>query len=105
MPAADVFSALASPTRRKILELLLDGPLSAGAIASRFDLNRPAVSEHVHVLRATGLVTEEGRGRHRFYHLSPGPLSAVGEWMKPFEHYWRARLRALARTLSEEKET
>ncbi|HUJ74418.1 MAG TPA: metalloregulator ArsR/SmtB family transcription factor, partial [bacterium] len=83
MPAESVFGALANPTRRKILELLLAGPLSAGDIASRFALNRPAVSEHVHVLCAAGLVTEEERGRHRFYHLDARPLSAVGEWMQP----------------------
>lgn len=103
MAADGVFSALANPARRQILVMLLDGPRSAGDIASRFKLNRPAVSEHVHVLCGVGLVSEEERGRHRFYHLNPAPLAQVGDWLRPFDLYWRQRMRALAKTLSEEK--
>jgi DNA-binding transcriptional ArsR family regulator len=102
MPAPAVFAALASPVRRRILELLLDGPRAASAIASEFPLNRPAVSEHVQVLRSMGLVREEARGRQRFYHLDPAPLAEITAWLRPFERYWARRIRALKETLDKE---
>ena len=104
MSATAAFTALANPVRRRILELLLDGPRAATDIAAEFTLNRPAVSEHVHVLRTAGLVAEEARGRRRFYHLNAAPLSEVSDWLLPFERYWKQRLRALKRTLHEEEQ-
>ncbi|MGW3243056.1 ArsR/SmtB family transcription factor [Streptomyces sp. NPDC001070] len=97
----DVFSALANPVRRRLLESLRDGPRAVNDLAGRFELSRPAVSEHLQVLRQAGLVREEPRGRQRFYHLEPEPLAEVGEWLHPFEHYWRARLRSLRDLLDE----
>jgi DNA-binding transcriptional ArsR family regulator len=91
----DVFGALANPVRRQLLEALRDGPLPAGELAGRFALSRPSVSEHLGVLRHAGLVTEEPRGRHRYYHLAASPLAEVQEWLDPFERYWRGRLTAL----------
>ena len=102
MPVTDIFGALANPVRRRILELLRERPRAAGEIAAAFELNRPAVSEHLQVLRNAGLVTEEARGRLRIYHLAPGALAEVGEWLRPFEQYWRERMRALRETLDEE---
>ena len=104
MPATDVFGALANPVRRRILELLREGPRAAGDIASGFELNRPAVSEHLQVLRNIGLVTEEVRGRQRFYHLHAESLGEVDAWLHPFERYWKQRLLALNDVLSEDQE-
>ncbi|NUO55935.1 MAG: winged helix-turn-helix transcriptional regulator [Hamadaea sp.] len=101
MPA-DVFSALANPVRRQILEALREGPRPVNELAARFELGRPAVSEHLQVLRQAELVREEPRGRQRFYHLRPERLAEVGDWLHPFEHYWRGRLRALRDLLDEE---
>ncbi|GAA1936650.1 ArsR/SmtB family transcription factor [Kitasatospora viridis] len=98
----DVFGVLANPVRRKLLDCLRDGPRSTGDLAGLFELGRPAVSEHLAVLRAAGLVREEPRGRHRFYHLEPGPLAEVEAWLRPFEQYWSQRLDALAAVLDEE---
>ncbi|HEY4375453.1 MAG TPA: metalloregulator ArsR/SmtB family transcription factor [Burkholderiales bacterium] len=98
----DVFGALASPVRRRILEILRAGPRPAGEIAAGFELNRPAVSEHLQVLRNCGLVVEEAQGRQRIYHLKPQALAEVGEWLHPFEHYWRGRMRALKDVLEQE---
>lgn len=95
MPDADVFGALANPVRRQLLEALRAGPLPAGELAGRFALSRPAVSEHLAVLRNARLVTEEPRGRHRYYHLAAEPLTEVRDWLGPFEQFWRGRLRAL----------
>ncbi|UDY37772.1 ArsR/SmtB family transcription factor [Dermatobacter hominis] len=94
-PGPDVFGALANPVRRRILELLADGPRNAGAIAGEFELSRPAVSEHLAVLRRAELVTEEVRGRERHYALAAGPLAELDDWLRPFERYWRHTLRGL----------
>jgi DNA-binding transcriptional ArsR family regulator len=98
----DVFGALANPVRRKLLELLREGPQAVNDLAGHFELGRPAISEHLQVLRQSGLVREEPRGRQRFYHLEPVPLAEVGEWLHPFEHYWRDQLRALRDLLDQE---
>jgi DNA-binding transcriptional ArsR family regulator len=95
VPDVDVFGALANPVRRQLLDALRDGPLAAGELAGRFALSRPAVAEHLAVLRRAGLVTEEPRGRHRYYHLSAAPLTEVRDWLHPYERYWRERLTAL----------
>lgn len=103
MPATDVFGAIANPVRREILDLLREGPRPAGEIAGRFDQNRPAVSEHLQVLRSVGLVESEVVGRQRIYQLTPQSLSQIERWLQPFEGYWRRRLRALEQTLAEEE--
>lgn len=100
---ADVFSALANPVRREILVSLRDGPRAVNDLASRFALSRPAVSEHLQVLRRARLVREEPRGQQWFYHLAPLPLAEVEAWLKPFERYWEKRLDALAEVLDEER--
>ncbi|MDX6315256.1 MAG: hypothetical protein QOF44_4720 [Streptomyces sp.] len=98
----DVFSALANPVRRQLLESLRDGPRAVNDLAGQFELSRPAVSEHLQVLRQAHLVREEPRGRQRFYHLEAAPLAEVGDWLHPFEHYWRARMRSLRDVLDQE---
>jgi DNA-binding transcriptional ArsR family regulator len=103
MPVTDIFGALANPVRRRILELLRENPRAAGDIAQEFELNRPAISEHLQVLRNVGLISEEIRGRQRVYHLNAPPLSEVRDWLHPFERYWKQRLDALNETLAKEK--
>lgn len=103
MPVNDIFGAVANPVRRRILELLLEESLAAGEIASRFELNRPAVSEHLQVLRNVGIVSEKVQGRQRIYHLNANSLQQIKEWLAPFEHYWQQRLIALNAALSEEE--
>ncbi|MBF6126155.1 ArsR/SmtB family transcription factor [Nocardia brasiliensis] len=94
-----LFGALANPTRRDILDLLLDGEQSVQSIAERFDMARPSVSEHLKVLREVGLVGEEKRGRFRYYRVEPQPLHDLQSWLAPFERYWRARMRDLGDVL------
>lgn len=91
-----VFLALANPVRRELLEILVDRPLSAGELSDRFALSRPAVAEHLKVLRDAGLVTDQPHGRHRIYRLTAAPLAELGDWLHPFEKFWRARLGKLA---------
>ena len=100
-----MFSALANPVRREILVHLRRGPRKVGDLAANFELGRPAVSEHLQVLRKARLVREEPRGRERYYHLDPRPLTEVGEWVGAFERYWKRRLGDLERLLDEEDAT
>lgn len=94
--STDVFGALSNPVRRRILEHLRDGPRATTDLAGEFALGRPAISEHLAVLKAAGLVREEPRGRHRFYHLEAGRLAEVGDWLAPFERFWQQRIQDLA---------
>ncbi len=98
----DVFSALANPVRRRILMRLRRGPRPVSDLANGFDIGRPAVSEHLQVLRRARLVHEEPRGRERYYHLDPRPLADVEAWLDAFTRYWKQRMTALERVLSEE---
>ncbi len=100
--STDVFSALSNPVRRKLLESLREGPRAVNDLASQFELSRPAVSEHLQVLRQARLVREEPRGRQRYYHLAAEPLAEVHDWLHPFERYWRERMRSLRDLLDEE---
>lgn len=95
-----MFAALASPVRREVLRSLRDeGPQVVTAIAARFDMARPSLSEHLRVLRDAGLVSEQRRGRQRLYRLEAVPLSDVQDWLHPFERFWRERLTAMGDVL------
>jgi DNA-binding transcriptional ArsR family regulator len=105
MAEVDVFSAIASPVRREILKRLRRGPRPVTALAEGFDIGRPAISEHLQVLRKAKLVREEPRGRERYYHLDPRPLSELETWMESFTRYWKDRLGDLEDVLKQmEKE-
>jgi DNA-binding transcriptional ArsR family regulator len=97
----DVFAALASPARREVLRLLLDGPRTVNDLASHFNMRRPSVSEHLRVLRSAGLVSERRAGRERRYQLDPRPLMEVRDWLDPYEQFWRDRLNALRDVLED----
>lgn len=90
----DPFDALADPTRRRILELLWSGEeLAAGAIARGFrGMSRPAVSKHLGLLRAAGLVRVRHHGRSRLYGLDPRALQAVDGWLEGYRSAWQRRL-------------
>ena len=78
--AGDGFKALSDPTRRKILELLGDGDLTAGKIAAHFAMSRATLSHHLDVLRETGLVSSERHGRHIVYSLGTTVLQDIIPW-------------------------
>jgi DNA-binding transcriptional ArsR family regulator len=103
MTTPDIFTVLANPVRRRILELLMGGPCTVNHLVGAFRLHRPAVSEHLQVLRNARLVRDERRGRERYYHLDPERLIEVDEWLKPFARYWRARMEKLDAVLDEEE--
>ena len=102
MSDVDVFGAIASPVRRQVLDLLRGGPLRAGDVAAAFDMSRPAVSQHLGVLRSAGLVSEERVGRERRYRIDGRPLHEVASWAADYERFWHDRLAALEGLLDEE---
>src|SRR3989442_10862552 len=86
--------AIAAPRRRQILTLVRDDELSAGEIASHFDVTRPAVSQHLNVLKEAGLVSERRNGTRRLYRARPEGLSELKQFL---EGFWDERLEALKR--------
>jgi DNA-binding transcriptional ArsR family regulator len=93
--------ALAGPRRRQILALVRDGELSAGEIAAHFDVTRPAVSQHLTVLKEAGLVDERRNGTRRLYRARPEGLADLKEFL---EEFWDERLGALKREAEREEE-
>jgi DNA-binding transcriptional ArsR family regulator len=94
---ANVFGAVADPTRRAILDLLRRRELTAGELAARFPVSRPAVSRHLRVLRGAGLVQETRSSQSRIYSLNPAPLMEVDRWLRGYRTFWGARLHDLKR--------
>lgn len=94
---AAVFAAVADPTRREILDLLRQGEMSAGEVAARFPVSRPAVSRHLRVLRGAGLVKEKREAQWRRYSLNPAPLAQIDHWLSAYRVFWGARLHDLKR--------
>jgi ArsR family transcriptional regulator, arsenate/arsenite/antimonite-responsive transcriptional repressor len=77
----ELFKALSDPTRRKILELLKDGNLSAGEIAAAFDIGKPSISHHLKELRAAGLVLSERDGQSIIYSLNATAFQELLAWV------------------------
>jgi DNA-binding transcriptional ArsR family regulator len=98
---ADVFRAIADPTRREILDRLRAGPAPVNALAADFSLSRPAVSKHLRVLRDAQLVSEERLGRERMYRLEPQKLQRVAGWIEGYRGLWQRNLESLKRYLEE----
>jgi DNA-binding transcriptional ArsR family regulator len=92
---ADIFTAIAHPVRRQILDRLVAGEESVTELAQPFGMTRPAISQHLRILREVGLVTEQRHGRERHYRLQPERLYEVHAWMQKYDHFWRNHLAAL----------
>ena len=76
-----VFAALADPTRRQLFEKVAEQPQSVGALARQLPVSRPAVSQHLKVLKHAGLVTDEARGTSRIYRIDPNGLGPMRRWL------------------------
>jgi len=92
-----VFAAVADPTRRDILDSLRTRERSAGEIAARYRVSRPAISRHLRVLREAGLVHERRESRLRLYSLRPERLREIEQWIAQYRVFWTARLQELKR--------
>jgi len=79
--------ALGDPTRRRVFEELRRGPRSVGKIAARMPVSRPAVSQHLGVLKKAGLVADRAEGTRRLYYIDPKGLAAIRAWLDQFRDY------------------
>ncbi|MGO2859973.1 MAG: ArsR/SmtB family transcription factor [Brevibacterium sp.] len=101
------FDVLGDPVRRRILELLTSGEMTAGeivdAVGAEFAISQPAVSQHLKVLREAGFASRRAHGTRRLYALEPAPLRDVDEWIDPFRRFWAPRLDALSTEIARGK--
>jgi DNA-binding transcriptional ArsR family regulator len=93
----DGLAALGDPTRRAVFERLAGGPLSVGELAAELPVSRPAVSQHLKVLKDAGLVTDERAGTRRLYHVDPGGVGALRAY---FDRFWSEALAAFEEEVS-----
>ena len=91
--ANQVFAALTDPTRRAVFERLRHGPRPVGEIARGLPVSRPAVSQHLKVLKEAGLVDDRSEGTRRIYQIDPKGLGAMRAWL---DQFWDSALTAFA---------
>jgi DNA-binding transcriptional ArsR family regulator len=101
------FDILGDPVRRRILELLADGELTAGAVTAviqdEFGISQPAVSQHLKVLRDSGFATVRPQGTRRLYAVDATPFQELDGWLDHFRRFWNQRLDSLATELARGK--
>lgn len=98
----DALQAISDPHRRQILAMLADGERPAGDFVGALPISQPAVSKHLGVLRAAGLVRVRKDAQRRMYSLNPAPLIELDAWLEPYRRFWSHRLDALERHLDKE---
>ena len=98
----DTFTALADPTRRRIVEQLALGETSFGDLADQFEMSRPAVSQHLKALREAGIVTARADAQRRIYRLSDNGLDEIDAWLNKVRTFWTQRLDKLEELLADE---
>lgn len=101
-PLDTVFAALADPTRRQILTMLLEDDMAVTDVAQPFDISLAAISKHLLVLSASGLITQEKRGRVKWCKLDPNAMRAATVWMQGFGQFEPIHLDAFERFLDQE---
>jgi DNA-binding transcriptional ArsR family regulator len=94
------FRALADPTRRAMVARLARGDATVSELAEPFDVSLPAISKHLRVLEAAGLLRRERQGRAHRCRLRPEPLAGAAEWIAHYRAFWEARFDALGRHLA-----
>ncbi len=100
----DTFTALADPTRRQIIESLAAGESSFGDLADKFEMSRPAVSQHLKVLREAGIVTARADAQRRIYSLTEDSFDEIEDWLGKVREFWSQRLDRLEQLLGEPEE-
>jgi DNA-binding transcriptional ArsR family regulator len=102
------FVAVADPTRRRVLELLGDGPHRAGELAAAAGTSAPVMSRHLRILLEAGLVADErvpADARLRVFSLRPEPVAAVQAWLDQLQAHWNEQLRAFKRHVEDKEQT
>jgi DNA-binding transcriptional ArsR family regulator len=88
----DVFQAIADPTRRQIIDLITNDSMNLNAIAEKFDISRPAISQHIKMLTECGIIEVEKKGRERYCKIQPRSLIPAFLWMEQHKKQWEERL-------------
>ena len=96
------FEVVAEPTRRRILDLLVEREHSVGELVDSLSLSQPGVSKHLRVLKDAGLVAVRRDAQRRWYGLRARPLAEIDTWLEPYRRFWARRLDDLERHLDEE---
>lgn len=99
----DTFTALSDQTRRQIIESLAVGESSFGDLADKFEISRPAVSQHLKVLRDAGIVTARADAQRRIYRLNNHSLDELEDWLGKVRKFWSPRLDKLEQLLSDDE--
>jgi DNA-binding transcriptional ArsR family regulator len=100
-----IWSALADPHRRAMLDLLREGALAVGDVSEALGLSQPMTSKHLRVLRDAGLVVVRKNAQQRIYAVSPERMAELDAWLEPYRKLWTSRLDVLGRYLDEQRET
>jgi DNA-binding transcriptional ArsR family regulator len=100
--STDIFQAIADPTRRAILDRLQHGEQPVKQLAEPFAMSLPAISQHLQILSAAGLVIQHRQGRQRIYRLNPAAIKPVSDWVSQYDRFWTAKLDALGEYLEEQ---
>lgn len=95
----DVFQAIADPTRRQIIDMLVGQPMNLNAIADNFNISRPAVSQQIKILTECGLVTITQQGRERVCEAKLEALGEVSGWIEQYRKFWNTQLNSLEKYL------
>ncbi len=98
-----VFSALADPTRRGMLEQLADGETNVGTLAEPYNISQPAVSKHLRVLEKAGLVRRTRNGREHRIRVDPAPIEAASTWLGYYARFWKQQFDAVDAYLAARK--
>src|SRR5437773_116143 len=98
----DQLTALADPTRQRIVEILAAGPLPSGEIARRIAFSPPAISQHLKILRDVRLVRMHPQAQKRIYELDPAGVRELADWLDRIRAFWTPKLDALETRLNEE---
>jgi DNA-binding transcriptional ArsR family regulator len=101
MLEAEIFRALADPTRRSLYERLTRAESSVGELALGSAVSQPAISQHLAALRAAGLVSERRDGRRTLYRSRPEGLKPLNEWIDRYQGFWPERIERLKTVLKE----
>jgi DNA-binding transcriptional ArsR family regulator len=88
----DIFQAIADPNRRQIIDLLSQKPMTLNAIAEKFQISRPAISQHIKHLTECGVVTIEKKGRERYCKVEPQSLVPAFLWLEQYQQQWINRI-------------
>jgi DNA-binding transcriptional ArsR family regulator len=91
----DIFQAIADPTRRAILSLVVFQAMTAGAIANSFESSRQTISKHIQILTECQLLRQEQSGREIYYHFNPNKMKEIADWLMQFAKMWDDRFNKL----------